>query len=82
MIQIDSTDTIQKSNPWKVVSWLWGAFFIAYVTRQSIFSIFPILRELLHFTEVQLELTGTVPLRIRSWEPDRRVFERPRLQED
>lgn len=45
---------------WRIVLWLWGAFFIAYITRQSIFSIFPILREALRFTEVQLGLTGTV----------------------
>jgi MFS family permease len=45
---------------WKTVVWLWGAFFIAYITRQSIFSIFPVLRESLGFTEVQLGLTGTV----------------------
>ena len=45
---------------WKIVLWLWGAFFIAYVTRQSIFSIFPVLRVALGFTEVQLGLTGTV----------------------
>jgi len=50
----------RSQNAWQIVLWLWGAFFIAYVTRQSIFSIFPILRESLGFTEVQLGLTGTV----------------------
>jgi MFS family permease len=49
-----------SQNPWKIVLCLWGAFFIAYIARQSIFSIFPILRELLGFSEVQLGLTGTV----------------------
>ena len=46
--------------PWWVVVYLWFAFFLAYVARQSIFSIFPILRSQLHFSEVQLGLTGTV----------------------
>ncbi len=45
---------------WLLVLHLWGAFFLAYVARQSIFSIFPVLRSQLHFTEVQLGLTGTV----------------------
>jgi MFS family permease len=45
---------------WLLVVHLWGAFFLAYVARQSIFSIFPVLRNQLHFTEVQLGLTGTV----------------------
>ena len=52
--------------PWWVVVYLWFAFFFAYVARQSIFSIFPILRSQLHFTEVQLGLTGTVFLWIYS----------------
>ncbi|MEW5979489.1 MAG: MFS transporter [Acidobacteriota bacterium] len=51
---------LQDWQAWKTVLWLWGAFFIAYITRQSIFSIFPVLRESLGFTEVQLGLTGTV----------------------
>jgi len=45
---------------WFLVLHLGGAFFLAYVARQSIFSIFPILRSQLQFTEVQLGLTGTV----------------------
>lgn len=45
---------------WFLVLHLAGAFFLAYVARQSIFSIFPILRSQLQFTEVQLGLTGTV----------------------
>jgi MFS family permease len=45
---------------WTVVLYLWGAFFLAYIGRQSIFSIFPVLRRELGFTEVQLGLTGTV----------------------
>ena len=53
-------------DAWLVVVYLWFAFFLAYVARQSIFSIFPILRSELHFTEVQLGLTGTVFLWIYS----------------
>ncbi len=47
-------------KPWRVVVCLWGAFFLAYVSRQSVFSIFPILRSQLSFTELELGLTGTV----------------------
>jgi MFS family permease len=47
-------------QPWIVVFYFWGAFFLAYIGRQSIFSIFPVLRSDLGFTEVQLGLTGTV----------------------
>ena len=57
---MNSPSHCRGEKPWNVVFWLWGAFFIAYVTRQSIFSIFPILRKELGFTEVQLGLTGTV----------------------
>src|SRR2546430_16114008 len=53
-------------DAWLVVVYLWFAFFLAYVARQSIFSIFPILRSELHFTEVQLGLAGTVFLWIYS----------------
>jgi MFS family permease len=45
---------------WTIVLYLWGAFFLAYIGRQSMFSIFPVLRRELGFTEVQLGLTGTV----------------------
>lgn len=47
-------------KPWRIVGSLWFAFCLAYVARQSIFSIFPVLRSHLGFTESQLGLTGTV----------------------
>lgn len=45
---------------WFVVGLLWFAFFINYADRQAVFSIFPVLRRELHFSDAQLALTGTV----------------------
>lgn len=45
---------------WQVVGLLWVAFFLAYIARQSVFSIFAVLRDELGFTETQLGLTSTV----------------------
>jgi MFS family permease len=62
-MQLSNTLSRLRSLDWKawfLVLHLGGAFFLAYVARQSIFSIFPILRSQLQFTEVQLGLTGTV----------------------
>lgn len=39
---------------------LWGCFCLAYIARQSLYSIFPVLRSELGFTEQQLGLTTTV----------------------
>ncbi|MEW5978989.1 MAG: MFS transporter [Acidobacteriota bacterium] len=47
-------------KPWTLIAKLWVAFCLAYVARQAIFSIFPVLRNELGFSEVQLGLTGTV----------------------
>ena len=47
-------------RPWRVVGLLWLAFLINYVDRQAVYSIFPVLRSQLRFTEVQLGLTGSI----------------------
>jgi|YNPMSStandDraft_1061717.scaffolds.fasta_scaffold07141_6 predicted MFS family arabinose efflux permease len=49
-----------SSRPWRVVGLLWFAFLINYVDRQVVYSIFPVLRSQLRFTEVQLGLIGSV----------------------
>ncbi len=45
---------------WFVVGLLWIAFLINYADRQVVFSIFPVLRRELYFSNAQLALTGTV----------------------
>ncbi len=45
---------------WSVVGLLWVAFLINYVDRQVVFSIFPVLRRDMGFTNEQLGLVGTV----------------------
>lgn len=45
---------------WMVVGLLWLAFFINYVDRQVVFSIFPVLRRELNFSNQQLGLIGSI----------------------
>ncbi|MEO7142165.1 MAG: MFS transporter, partial [Bryobacteraceae bacterium] len=47
-------------SPWLVVALLWVAFLINYVDRQSVFSIYPVLKRDLHLSDPQLGLAGTV----------------------
>lgn len=51
---------------WAVVALLWVAYLINYTDRQAVFSLFPILRAELGFTEAQLGLVGTVFLAVYS----------------
>ena len=44
---------------WLLVGFTWIAYCLNYSDRQVIFSIFPVLRTELHFTDVQLGLTGS-----------------------
>lgn len=44
---------------WTAVGFLWFAFLLNYVDRQVVFSIFPVLRTDLGFSERQLGLVGT-----------------------
>ncbi len=45
---------------WIVTGTLWLTFFLSYIDRQAVFSIFPVLRQELHFTDAQLGLVGSV----------------------
>src|SRR5258708_8841058 len=45
---------------WGIVGALWLALVINYADRQAIFSIFPVLKDELGFTDTQLGLVGTV----------------------
>src|ERR1043166_4570772 len=58
--------SVAKARPWIVVGAIWVAFVLNYVDRQVAFSIFPILRSQLGFSELQLGLVGSVFLWIYS----------------
>src|SRR5580700_6784088 len=45
---------------WIVTGTLWLTFFLSYLDRQAVFSIFPILKQELHFTDAQLGLVGSI----------------------
>ncbi|MFN7996660.1 MAG: MFS transporter [Bryobacteraceae bacterium] len=45
---------------WSIVVLLWFAYLLNYIDRQVVFSIFPVLRSELHFTNAQLGLVGTI----------------------
>ena len=45
---------------WAIVAVLWIAYLINYTDRQSVFSIFPVLRRELGFSDVQLGLIGSL----------------------
>ncbi len=44
---------------WQVVGMLWGISFFNYADRQAIFSVFPLLQDSMHLTNVQLGLLGS-----------------------
>lgn len=48
------------TRAWRAVAFLWVTYFINYVDRQVVFSIFPALRRELGFSEAQLGLIGSV----------------------
>jgi MFS transporter, Spinster family, sphingosine-1-phosphate transporter len=54
------TQRMKLRGAWFLVLLMWFAYFLNYCDRQVIFSIFPVLRRELHFTEIQLGLTGAV----------------------
>src|ERR1051325_2632710 len=43
-----------------LVAFMWVAYFLNYCDRQVVFSLFPVLRSDLHFTDTQLGLTGSI----------------------
>jgi MFS family permease len=45
--------------PWLVVAMLWWVSFFNYADRQAIFSVFPLLRDEMHLTKVELGLLGS-----------------------
>lgn len=45
---------------WATVAFLWLAYFLNYLDRQIVFSIFPVLRSELGFSDTQLGLVGTL----------------------
>ncbi|MBL8293170.1 MAG: MFS transporter [Bryobacterales bacterium] len=49
-----------KFGPFLVVAWLWVALGINYVDRQMVYSIFPVLKRDLLFTDAQLGLVGSL----------------------
>jgi len=49
-----------ERKAWLLVGFTWLAYCLNYSDRQVIFSIFPILKSELHFSDAQLGLTGSV----------------------
>lgn len=49
-----------RTRAWAFLGFLWLAFLINNIDRQSVFSIFPILTKQLHFSRTQLGLVGSV----------------------
>jgi MFS family permease len=48
------------TRAWAVVALMWVAYFLNYTDRQLVFSIFPVFRTELGFTERQLGLVGSI----------------------
>jgi len=49
-----------EKKAWLLVAFTWVAYCLNYSDRQVIFSIFPVLKSTLRFTDAQLGLTGSV----------------------
>jgi MFS family permease len=54
-----STNRQSSSYKWLVVAMLWFVCFFNYADRQAIFSVFPLIQQQLHLTDVQLGVIGT-----------------------
>jgi predicted MFS family arabinose efflux permease len=52
--------SITVRRAWLLVGFMWVAYFLNYTDRQVIFSIFPILKSELKFTDTELGLTGSI----------------------
>lgn len=57
---------LAPSFAWATVAFLWFAYFLNYLDRQVVFSIFPVLRRDLGFSDTQLGLVGTLFLWVYS----------------
>jgi MFS family permease len=51
---------VTRRFAWAMVGLLWFAYLLNYLDRQVVFSIFPVLRSDLHFSNAQLGLVGTM----------------------
>lgn len=56
----ETQERVKIGYAWTAVGLLWFAFMVNYVDRQIVFSIFPVLKKELHFSETQLGLIGLV----------------------
>jgi len=52
--------SITPGRAWLLVGFMWVAYVLNYTDRQVIFSIFPILKSELKFTDTELGLTGSI----------------------
>jgi MFS family permease len=57
---MNTTTSISTKHAWLLVGFMWVAYFLNYSDRQVVFSIFPILKSQLGFSDTQLGLTGSV----------------------
>ena len=62
----DGSTAISPRLAWGVVCLLWITYLANYIDRQVVFSIFPVLRQELQFSDAQLGLIGTVFLWVYS----------------
>ena len=61
-----TASVMTPGRAWILVGFMWVAYFFNYSDRQVVFSIFPILKSELHFTDTQLGLTGSIFLWVYS----------------
>jgi MFS family permease len=54
-----ATNRQSASYKWLVVAMLWFVCFFNYADRQAIFSVFPLIQQQLHLSDVQLGVIGT-----------------------
>jgi predicted MFS family arabinose efflux permease len=62
----ETTENSSTRHAWTLVGFMWVAYFLNYTDRQIIFSIFPVLKTELQFTDIQTGLTGSVFLWVYS----------------
>jgi len=55
-----ATGVTTARRAWVLVGFMWVAYFLNYSDRQVVFSIFPVLKSHLHFSDTQLGLSGSV----------------------
>ncbi len=57
--RVEDKEAALERRAWLLVGFTWIAYCLNYSDRQVIFSIFPILKSELHFSDAQLGLTGS-----------------------